>query len=1106
MNLSLIEYQSMYSGRDLAQPASPSLSEQMAAQFKLENLVGSTYTTYKDRPFAGFEEDPEWNPAVYMDENFGDLDEDEYIRKWSLIHDTNSEADANSRLRIDEEYKEARRVRDTMGTWTSLWTGAFAGITDPITLATLAVPVGSVVGAARGAAKIGGLVTAESAVVEGILHSQQDDRTLKESALNITANAILGGVVGGIGGSLKRSQFDREEASAAIRKTLDNEAMEIDDINTELGVDYKTIEELDAALARSELSGAAAIRNTTTAKWNPTLRGATNEFSMTVRGVWQQIASNSFLTRQAKDGEVGTASMSSATTAIETATGRFSGRQHNILLEGLKEWNRGKSIGTRAKEKIQGWDTFLEEVGVGFRKYDSETGTIDGVDVPKWQKDMYDNLIGIQKEYESLLSRKGMIDELHYVHTKKNGDQIERKVIDEERTAKKLAEYEEKLAKAKTDKTRQRYADEVEMHKDWLNLIKRYKNGDQTAASKILERIHGERRYSTQSWNKTQIELNKRGWFKMVTQAEKSWYLNQVSKYGKDTAMGRKFARDLARLRIGSKEYNERLEGIYHEITTDNTPISLGSFDNKIGSNPSQFKSRKLKIDQTRMTDFLKNNFMDLQNAHYSSVLPNLELKSRGLDNEGLKKIKELIVKEYEMHKNRARAEGDIEKVNKINLSQTQALKDIDHGIDLIKHEQYENVTQFKRDITFVISQFNATTKLGTMLIASLGDIAGVVAKTGIKQIAKAIIPTLRGFNKIIKDSTRSEIREMVGIMEMVSASRVHAINSSAELGVNQTAWARVAGRVSKTFYKATGILWWNQAIKEMAILGFSNRILGVNPKSLSKKDLAWFARDGMDVKKLQQVHDLYRRYPVPSEYDTKVINTGKIYEEFAESTGNNPQIIADAKLADEWNALLTKHANRTVVTPESGDLPMWMAKDPAMKLVGQFKGFGSASMNKTTIPMIQGIAMGDAHMAFGFLGLTAMGTGTYMLRQQIYNRPISDSWETLVYEGLLRGGGLGLYSDALSISQKLTNNWFTLGDKIGIEMASKYYSRSIVGDIAGPTIGLIGDVGQNINTASRLLSGEEVSDSDRARGVRMLPYNSLFYLRAVTENWDKFQ
>ena len=193
------------------------LGEQIGAQFKLENTIGSAGVYLQDRTIFGFEEDPEWQAEEWLEENYKDASPEDRFRVWGAIYDSVSQGDAEQKLAVEREYQEARRIRDTMGTWTSLWTGAIAGITDPITLATLAVPVGSVANAGRGAAKIGGLVTAESTALEGILHLQQDERTLKESALNITANAILGGVVGGIGGSLKRSQFDRDEASEAIR-------------------------------------------------------------------------------------------------------------------------------------------------------------------------------------------------------------------------------------------------------------------------------------------------------------------------------------------------------------------------------------------------------------------------------------------------------------------------------------------------------------------------------------------------------------------------------------------------------------------------------------------------------------------------------------------------------------------------------------------------------------------------------------------------------------------------------------------------------------------------------------------------------------------------
>ena len=1105
MNLSLIEYQSSYSGSDLAQPAGPSLSEQLTAQFKLENIAGSTYTTYKDRPFAGFEEDPEWNPAVYMDENFGDLEDEEYLHKWSLIHDTNSEADANSRLRIDEEYKEARRVRDTMGTWTSLWTGAIAGITDPITLATLAVPLTSGVGAARTAAKLGSLVAAESTAIEGVLHSQQDDRTLTESALNITANAVLGGVLGGIGGKLNSNSIDRAANAEAIKKGLSDDAVDIGEINSDLGTSYKDLNELKADLEKSDLLGVSAVRFSNADHLNSTIRSATNKYSMTVRRVAQQLASNSFLTRASKEGDVGTSSMAGASTAIETATNRFSGRQHRILLEASKEWRKANpaTIGDKFK---RGWDDYLEDVGKKFRTYDPEDSTL-----APWERDLFKQLTKIQEEYESLLSRKGFIDELEYVgiaKVKKNKDtgkleitQSAKKVIDEERTAKNLAKYEALKAKAKTEKTRQRYSDEVEMHKDWLSLIKRYKSGDQSAAREILERMHGEKRYTTQSHNKTAIQENKEGWFQAVERSEKSWYTNQINKYGKDTAYGRKYKRDMDALFKDAAAYRARLEDIYTEIQKNNDPLALGGFDNAMGSSASMSKARVLKIDQTMMTDFLRNNFMDLQNAHYSSVLPRLELKSRGLDKKSLKEVEKKIVAEYELHKQSATSAKEI---NAIDVDMRKALADIRKDVDLILGEQYKNITQLARDSAFLISQFNSTRQLGAMLIASTNDLPGVIAKTGLKNIAKAIIPGLKGFRNVVNNATKKELREMVGIVEMVSASRVHALNSSAELGINQSAWARGMGRLSKRFYQASGILWWNQGVKEIAILGFSDGILKANPAKMSRKDLAWFARDGIDIAKLNQIQDLFKRYPVENEYGSAVINTGKIYEKFAKSTGD-AQILADAKLADEWNALLTKHANRTVVTPETGDLPSFITRHPMLKLIGQYKGFGSASINKTMVPMMQGIAQGDAHMAFGFLGMTAMGTGVYMMRQALYDREVSENWETLAYEGLLRGGALGLYSDGLAVSQKMTNNWLGLGDVLNIETPSRYYARSFITDVGGPTVGMLEDIASVTYAGSSWLKGEELSESDKARGVRMIPFNNLFYLRAVLENWDKF-
>ena len=195
------------------------------------------------------------------------------------------------------------------------------------------------------------------------------------------------------------------------------------------------------------------------------------------------------------------------------------------------------------------------------------------------------------------------------------------------------------------------------------------------------------------------------------------------------------------------------------------------------------------------------------------------------------------------------------------------------------------------------------------------------------------------------------------------------------------------------------------------------------------------------------------------------------------EQWGQDLAVVSEAFQDSDFAALM-KHADRAVVTPGAGDFPTFVTGHPFLKLLAQYKGFGSASINKTTIPMAQGMMMGDSNMAFGFLGLVAFGTGAYMLRQKMYDREITENWETLAYEGMLRGGALGLYSDGLAISQKVTDNWFGLGDVLNIETPSRYYARGLLTDILGPTAGLAEDLGSFVNmSAGCLLYTSDAAD-----------------------------
>ena len=1059
-----------------------SAGDKLKAQFQLENIIGSTLTLNQGKSVGAVSVDTTWNASDFMD-SLGEFDdEQEKWKVWSIVSNSFSESDARQRLYAERSFQQARKVRESMGLWDNLWTGAIAGLTDPIVLATTAVPVlRAGMTAVQAGGKLGALAAGEQAAIETVLQAQQSERTLTESALNIGANAVLGGILGGVGSAFYNgaqrglTPEARAEQEAIMRGVLSAEE------DTDLSWMTRgpgTREENLALLNETDIVGRKFFRGIGATLLNPISRLASQRGSFTARKVGQLLSGTNFATKANLNGGLGTASTTSVTAAVESATGRFAGANMDSLIPAYKEWIKTSPNASR----VDGWDKFLDEVGTYYRTFDEA----NPAETPEWARPIVRKLEENYKSYEQHLVRGGFFEDAF--------DNYYGSVDD---IKKRIEGIEAERATAKRQSKIERLDDKLEYQKRVLRDRENAKNFDPKSTDRLIKDMHGERRYMTQAHNIEVARGDMDGWVKTMMEAETVWYENRIKglKTSKDgMAEGRHLQREWDKRK---KNHREEIEGTWRELVERNDTFNLGGFDAAAG----QTKVRKLRIDGDTAKAYLKNNYMDLHNAHMSAVLPRMEMKARGVLPEG--EWKAQIQNEFQMMMQGASPK----ELRKLQAEQAKVFKDIDNIQELLLQTNYRNVSQRQRDVAFMITQFNATRQLGAMLIPSLGDLAGVVAKTGLRNMARAIKPVIKGM--MGKQLSAKEAGRMTGIVELVMASRMHALQNSAELGINQGTGARFMGRVSQTFYKATGILWWNQGMKEIAALGFGDGLIraAVAPSKVRKADKAWMLRDGWDESKLARLGDLYKRYNMDSqlEGDAKVINTGLIYQSWNEATtaAERKSLAADVKLADEYNFTLMKHADRAVVTPGAGDFPTFITQHPFLKLLGQYKGFGAASINKTTIPMAQGMAMGDANMAFGFMGLVALGSGAYYLRQTMYDREITDNWQTMAYEGLLRGGALGLYSDGMAVTQKMTQNWFGLGDLVGIETPSRYYARGLLTDILGPTAGLAEDLGYSINTLAGLSRGEELTDADRAKGLRMVPFNNIFYLRAVLENYN---
>lgn len=137
-----------------------------------------------------------------------------------------AEESARIKRRIDDELSDKRTIQQ--GGTAGLVASIAAGLIDPVTLASMAVPGAGEAAVVTRASKIARMVGTQIAfdtAQEAILHGQQELRTPGQSLMNIGAGALLTGALGRLATRLPREDFDALKANAReISDAMSNSA------------------------------------------------------------------------------------------------------------------------------------------------------------------------------------------------------------------------------------------------------------------------------------------------------------------------------------------------------------------------------------------------------------------------------------------------------------------------------------------------------------------------------------------------------------------------------------------------------------------------------------------------------------------------------------------------------------------------------------------------------------------------------------------------------------------------------------------------------------------------------------------------------------------
>ena len=182
----------------------PNSIETAGAFFIQETIVGSMleYGITKDKYSGNYVTDKSFNPLVYAtqrEEEYSDILP--FIRS-SDFNDVWSEQQFKDRA---ARYRREAEIRKTVEQGTTLGTVLGMGLSFlDITTLIPVVGLGSKMGAVGNAVRIGAYGAGVTAGQEMLLHSLQDQRTMKESIYGIAAGGLFGGTLGAMSGVLSK--------------------------------------------------------------------------------------------------------------------------------------------------------------------------------------------------------------------------------------------------------------------------------------------------------------------------------------------------------------------------------------------------------------------------------------------------------------------------------------------------------------------------------------------------------------------------------------------------------------------------------------------------------------------------------------------------------------------------------------------------------------------------------------------------------------------------------------------------------------------------------------------------------------------------------------
>ena len=1077
----LISEKLTLSPQDVVPEEEPTMGEITGALFRQENVIGSWLVKPEGLPDT--KDDPTYDAYSMFTE---DERNDEAFVTSAIYADNDSELDV-----LRKQFARERKDRDTIakGGATSMVLQFPVGIADVTSFLAIGGLAANTYRAGKSilssAAVTGSVVGAEAAIQEAALHSTQLTRTYGESAINIGAATLLGGVLGVSVQKLANYGID-EKAVQELADVMDPEGKiargenpSLDASNVAAGYDSvgaaKTVE------GTFEVKGKLAKGLVKVFGFDPLSRTMTSD-ALVTRRVANMLAENPV--------DVDGAPLQS----VESLSKIKSGRLYSSIDNNNRAYDQYRKGGGKMKRR-----DFNEAVSRAVRTGDSDIPQVKA-SAEYWRNELYNPLRDEMIELNMLPDDVDVSTSVNYLN----------RVYNKQKLQANMPSFISKVSKWLNDKDQTLYqnAKDAQVKLDELDAEDVVDVADGAAGpTPVGSTVRAGDRGNTGKVvfaddNNIVVQfVNK----KLGTTASKTFTPDQVTPVSKAAKKGGKKAADGDRKKLQAiidkaefkkgkdfepEDYENIAQQIHQRIL--GTPDGRLPYDWKMGEGFNSgskgsslsgtalrgpLKQRRFVIEDELIEEFLENDIVSLGTRYLQQTGADIELTRKfggvTLEDE-IKQIRDYYSDQAKAVKDRT----DLTDVQKDKLRIKLGKKMDSDIVDIAgMRDRIRGVYGFQEDNVWTrigrsSRDLNYLRLLGGVTVSSLPDAARIVMAEGFVKTFSKGLGALATNTKQFKLAAAEAKRYGIGT-DVLMSGKAEVIADVGDYTQGGTMVERGLRSAANKFGRINFLDYWTSGMKQLHAVTMQTSIFDGLSKGKFDKRLA---RLGIDE---QSAKDMMAQVKKHGKNEDGVwITNAKNWDR--------------PDLERMWGAAMRKESDRVIIMPGQ-EKPLFMSSELG-KSIGQFRSFILSATQRVLVAGVQGQ---DHNAIGGAISLVGMGMFSYYLKSNIAGRETSDDPAAWVVEGIDRSGAVGILGEINNTFEKISSNSVGLRPLLGISApASRFVSRSVSESILGPTFGSL--LSTTVAASNALTSSEPMTDADVRALRRLLIFQNLSIVRGI--------